>query len=132
MHKNPAPYTLLTLKYGVIISTRTHKSLACLHSITTRTGTFVSEWEIICESRTHIRVTQWENKFTRCQSQSNSCAHFDAIHMMRTHLASLLHTSRSTQRRSFTLLADATWEYIYIIIIICDFHFQEWFLSSGV
>ena len=92
-------YTLLTLKYEV--KTPIHKSHlhARLHSITTRTDPFVSEWEIICESRMRVRVTLWENALTRCQSQSKSRANFDAIRLIRARWASLLHTSRPTGYR---------------------------------
>ncbi len=49
----------------------------------------------INRSRTCVKVTQWENMFTRCQSKSKSHANFDA--MIWGRLASLLHMSRSTK-----------------------------------
>ena len=55
---------------------------------------------MICGSRTHVKEKQWENVFTPCQSQSKLCAHFDAIRLIRGHLASLLYTSRSTEYKS--------------------------------
>ncbi len=45
------------------------------------------------------QVTQWENAFTRCQSQSKSCAHFDARRLIRVHLVCFLHASRLTECR---------------------------------
>ncbi len=49
-------YTLLTLKYGVKISTLyiNHTNLHAYIPITTRTDTFVSEQEIICGSSMHV------------------------------------------------------------------------------
>ena len=52
-----------------------------------------------------IRVTQWENVFTCCQSQSKSHPHFDTIRMIRTHFTSLFHTSRSTQYSTISGIA---------------------------
>ena len=55
-------YTLLTLKYEV--KTHIHKSRlhSHLHSIKTKTGPFVSELEIICESRTRVPACQNNTK----------------------------------------------------------------------
>ena len=79
------------------VNSYTWITYARIYSITTRTSIFVSEYEIICGSRTRFRVMQWENVFTRCQSLSKSCAKVDAIRLIRARLASLLHTSRSTE-----------------------------------
>ncbi len=95
-----AVYTLLTLKYEVKTPIHNSHLHARLHSITTRTDPLVSEKEIICESRTRVRVTLLENALTHCQSQSESCTNFDAMHLIRACWASLLHTSRSTRYNS--------------------------------
>ena len=54
------------------VNSYTWITLAGLHSITTRTGTFVFEEEIICGSKTRFRVTQWKTRLhaaNRCQSR---------------------------------------------------------------
>ena len=66
---------------------------------------------------------QWENAFTRCQSQSKWCTHFDAIRMIRTHLASLLHTSRSTQY-SIKINASVSSTIIHEIYL-CFFSYEK-------
>ncbi len=47
----------------------------------------------------HLSIMQWENVCIGCQLQSKSCVHFDTIRSTRALLASLLHTSRSTEYR---------------------------------
>ncbi len=61
---------MLTLKYGVKISTRMHNSH--LYSITTRTGTSVSEEEIIAGVE---RVSEKRNGKTRLHAVSRSQNH---------------------------------------------------------
>ncbi len=89
--------TLLTLKYGLKISSCIHRAHCTLIFHNNKNRHFCIWVRDNLQKRMRLRVTQWENAFTCSQSQSKLRAHFGAVRLIRAHSASLLHTSRSTE-----------------------------------
>ena len=64
--------------------------LAVSHNQCSRLPTDPARSQPICGSRTRIRVAQWENAFTRCQSLSKSRANFDAIRLVQARFSKFI------------------------------------------